>query len=52
MVNANIKIFEMYDERSVTYFKSLENLEKIRLTNGLGLDTLAIGNKNIYIAYQ
>jgi hypothetical protein len=34
MVNANIDNFEMSYEESVTYFKRLENLEKIRCTNG------------------
>jgi hypothetical protein len=29
MVNANIDIFEIYHEESVSHFKSLENLEKI-----------------------
>jgi hypothetical protein len=33
MVNANIDIFEMSYEESVSYFKRLENLEKIRRTN-------------------
>jgi hypothetical protein len=34
MVNANIDTFEMSYEESVSYFKRLENLEKIRHTNG------------------
>jgi hypothetical protein len=34
MVNANIDIFEVSYEESVSYFKCLENLEKIRHTNG------------------
>jgi hypothetical protein len=34
MVNANIDILEMSYEESVSYFKCLENLEKIRRTNG------------------
>jgi hypothetical protein len=34
MVNASIVIFEMSYEESVSYFKRLENLEKIRCTNG------------------
>jgi hypothetical protein len=34
MVNANIDSFEMSSEESVSYFKRLENLEKIRCTNG------------------
>jgi hypothetical protein len=33
MVNANIDIFEMTYEESVSYFKHLENLDKIRRTN-------------------
>jgi hypothetical protein len=33
MINVNIDIFEMSYEESVSYFKRLENLEKIRLTN-------------------
>jgi hypothetical protein len=33
MVNANIDIFEMSYEESVSYFKCLEKLEKIRRTN-------------------
>jgi hypothetical protein len=33
MVNARIDIFEMTYEESVSYFKCLENLEKIRPTN-------------------
>jgi hypothetical protein len=37
MVNANIEIFEMSYEESVSYFKCLENLEKIRRTNGPNL---------------
>jgi hypothetical protein len=34
MVNAIIDIFEISYEESVSYFKCLENLEKIRSTNG------------------
>jgi hypothetical protein len=33
MVNANIDIFEITYEESVSYFKRLENLEKIRRIN-------------------
>jgi hypothetical protein len=44
MVNANICIFEMSYEESVSYFKRLENLEKIRHTNGLGPATLTVDN--------
>jgi hypothetical protein len=34
MVNANIDIFEMSYGESVSYFKRLDYLEKIRCTNG------------------
>jgi hypothetical protein len=34
MVNASIDIFEMSHEESVSYFNRLENLEKIKRTNG------------------
>jgi hypothetical protein len=34
MVNANIDIFEMYHEESVSHFMQLENLEMIRHTIG------------------
>jgi hypothetical protein len=40
MVNDNIEIFKMSHEESVSYFKRLENLEKIRCTNGLSPDSL------------
>jgi hypothetical protein len=45
MVNANIDIFEMSYEESVSYFKPLENLEKIRHTNGPNPSSLAVDNK-------
>jgi hypothetical protein len=45
MVNANIEIFEISHEESVSYFKSLENLEKIRRTNGPNPSSLPIDNK-------
>jgi hypothetical protein len=45
MVNANIDIFEMTYEESVSYFKSLENLEKIRRTNGPNPSSLPVDNK-------
>jgi hypothetical protein len=45
MVNENIDIFEMSYEESVSYFKRLENLEKIRCTNGTGPASLPIDNK-------
>jgi protein associated with RNAse G/E len=34
MVDANIDIFEMYYEESVSYFTRLVNVKKIRRTNG------------------
>jgi hypothetical protein len=52
MVNANIDIFEMSYEEYVSYFKRLENLEKIRRTNGPNPSSLPVDNKNIYICYQ
>jgi hypothetical protein len=45
MVNANIDIFEMSYEGSVSYFKRLENLEKIRRTNGPNPSSLPVDNK-------
>jgi hypothetical protein len=45
MVNANIDIFEMSYEESVSYFKLLENLEKIRRTNGPNPSSLPVDNK-------
>jgi hypothetical protein len=44
MVNANIDIFEMSYEESVSYFKRLENLEKIRRTNGPNPSSLPVDN--------
>jgi hypothetical protein len=46
MLNANIDIFEMSYEESVSYFKRLENLEKIRHTNGPNPSSLPVDNKN------
>jgi hypothetical protein len=46
MVNAKIDIFEMTYEESVSYFKHLENLEKIRRTNGPNPSSLPVDNKN------
>jgi hypothetical protein len=40
MVNANIDIFEMSYEESVSYFKCLENLETIRHTNSCNHSSL------------
>jgi hypothetical protein len=45
MVNANIDIFEMSYEESVSYFKRLENLEKIRRINGPIPSSLQVDNK-------
>jgi hypothetical protein len=45
MVNANIDIFEMTYEEYVSYFKRLENLEKIRRTNGPNPSSLQVDNK-------
>jgi hypothetical protein len=45
MVNVKIDIFEMIYEESVSYFKRLENLEKIRCTNGPNPSSLPIDNK-------
>jgi hypothetical protein len=47
MVNANIYTFEMSYEESVSYFKHLENFEKIRYTNVPGLDKLTVENEKI-----
>jgi hypothetical protein len=45
MVNANIDIFEMSYEESVSYFKRLDNLEKIRRTNSPNPSSLPVDNK-------
>jgi hypothetical protein len=45
MVNANIYIFEMSYEKSVSYFKCLENLEKIKCTNGPNPSSLPVDKK-------
>jgi hypothetical protein len=47
MVNANIDIFEMSYEESVSYFKRLENMEKIRRINGPNPSSLPVDNKKI-----
>jgi hypothetical protein len=44
MVAANINIFSMTYEESVSYFMRLENLEKIKRTNGVA-PTLPVDNK-------
>jgi hypothetical protein len=50
IVNANIDIFEMSYEESVSYFKRLENLEKIRCTNGPNPSSLPVDNKKqVYV---
>jgi hypothetical protein len=46
MVNAKTYIFEMSYEESDSYFKRLENLEKIRHTNGSNPSSLPVDNKN------
>jgi hypothetical protein len=45
MINAIIDIFEMSYEESVSYFKLLENLLKIRFTNGSNPSSLPVDNK-------
>jgi hypothetical protein len=52
MVNANIDIFEMSYEESVSYFKCLENLEKIRHTNGPNTSSLPVDKKENSFCYQ
>jgi hypothetical protein len=47
MVNVNIDIFEMSYEESVSYFKHLENLEKIRRTNGPNPSLLIVDDKSM-----
>jgi hypothetical protein len=47
MVNSNIDIFEMSYEECVSYFIRLENLEKIRRTNGLSPASLPVDKKHI-----
>jgi hypothetical protein len=44
ILNANIDIFEMSYEESVSYFKRLENLEKVRRTNGPNPSSLPVDN--------
>jgi hypothetical protein len=52
MVNANIGMFEMSYEEPVPYCKRLENLEKIKRTNGPNPSSLPVDDKNMYIYYQ
>jgi hypothetical protein len=47
MVNANIDVFEFSYEESVSYFMHLENLEKIRHTNGPNPSSQPVNNKKI-----
>jgi hypothetical protein len=47
MGNANIDIFVMSYEGSVSYFKRFKNLEKIRRTNGPGPATLTVDNMDM-----
>jgi hypothetical protein len=48
MVNDNNDIFEMSYEESVSYFKRLENLEKIKSTNGPSPASLPVDNKESF----
>jgi hypothetical protein len=48
IVSANIKIILMTDKDSVAYFKRLENLKKIRKTNGL-LPPLPVDNEKTQV---
>jgi hypothetical protein len=50
MVSANIEIFEMSYEKSVPYFKHLENLEKIGRTNSPIPSSLSVDNKEFVIS--
>jgi hypothetical protein len=45
MVSANIDVFEMSHQKSVSYFKRLENLEKIKRTNGPSPASLTVDDK-------
>jgi hypothetical protein len=46
MVKSNIHIFEMSYEESVSHFKYLQNLEKIRRTNSTNPSSLPVDDKN------
>jgi hypothetical protein len=46
MANNNAQIFEMSYEKSVSYFKRLENLEKIRRNDSPNASSLPVDNKN------
>jgi hypothetical protein len=45
MVNTNIDIFEIANEESVSCFKRLESLEKIKVTNGPNPTSIPVDNK-------
>jgi hypothetical protein len=45
IIDTNIVYFEMSYEESVSYFKCLENLEKIRRTNGPSPASLLVDNQ-------
>jgi hypothetical protein len=47
MVNANIDIFKMCYDKSVSYFNHLQNLENIRRTNGTNPSSLPVDNKQM-----
>jgi hypothetical protein len=47
MADSNIEIFEMSYGETVCYFKRLENVEKIRRTNGPNPSSLPVDNKNM-----
>jgi hypothetical protein len=47
MMNAKIDIYEIPYEESVSYFKSLQKLEKIRHTNGPKPSSLPVDKKNM-----
>jgi hypothetical protein len=47
MANDNIDILGMSYEEPVSYLKHLENLEKIRCTNGPNLSSLPVDDKNM-----
>jgi hypothetical protein len=47
MIIANIDNIEITDEESVSYFKHLESLEKIRQTHGPNDASLPLDNKNM-----
>jgi hypothetical protein len=52
MFKINIHFFEMFYEESVSYFKRMENLEKIRHTSGPGPAKVPVNDKNMCICYH